>query len=320
MNFNRFSFTIGATVGTMLMAGVVTSTLSVPLAAQSTNQVVASVLSDRRPPNQLSVPQLRQRLQRLERVIDARGVKKKWKRQAILRRQADRAELRKRQNGGRAINAGPNIIKVLSDRRRPQALNDTQLLSRLARLERLIDSRRINKRLKRQARSMRFNDRAELDRRRSGGPIPGNGGGFAPRPEFRVLSDNRRPRSLSDAQLLRRLSRLERVIDARGVSYEQKERARNLRLRDRAELDRRRQYGNGGYQPDTPVAPAPPVRITRVLNDNRSPRSLSDAQLLRRLSRLERVIDAYGVPRGQKSEARARRFADQSELNRRRGY
>jgi len=313
MRFYRFRLAIGA----ILMAGFFSSSMPVQLAAQTTNQVVASVLGDRRPPGRLTTPQLRQRLRKLELVIDARGVKKKWKRQARVKRQADRAELRRRINGGRAVNNRPNRTNVLNDRRRSRTLNDTQLLRRLARLERLIDARGVSRKLKRRARNMRLRDRAELDRRRSGGYAPGGGGGgYVPDRVFRVLNDNRPPRRLNDSQLLSRMARLERVIDARGVTHSQKSRARNMRLRDRRELDRRRRFGNSGYQDNTPYR----GNITNVLNDNRPARSLSDSQLLRRLSRLERLIDAVGVPYGQKSEARIKRFADQAELNRRRGY
>ncbi len=358
---------------------------------------ILAVLNNYRQPSRLSDKQLKNRLRRLERVIDARGVKKKWKRkarayrasdlaelqrrknananpnngsngpsldvlrdrrplnsltknqlkrkiiklQAILNhpnskqrhivkarrlRQAARVELRSRNNaganngnnsgnntGGNTNPNGASILSVLNDQRAARSLNDTQLLRRLARLERVIDARGVKKRFKRNARLMRARDRAELDRRRRGGSSGSSTGNY-PGNFAKVLNDQRSSRSLSDTQLLRRLSKLERIIDAGNVSPRWKQQARIMRDRDQRERRRRNGTGNGGSG-----GYGQSGNLTAVLNDQRPARRLSDTQLLTRMARLERLIDAYGVSKRLKSEARSMRRRDQAEYNRRNG-
>ena len=215
-------------------------------------------------------------------------------------------------------------LAVLNDKRPPSSLNRAQLRRRLKKLELIIDSKGMPKAYKRQAMAMRARDRAELVRRQNAGGnnLGGNGntgGGVVVVPDNRlaVLKDRRAPSQLSDAQLLRRLARLERIIDGRGIAKRYKRKARAMRAQDQRELDFRRSAGTGGQGGYGPVT-TPGNKLTRVLYDNRPPATLNDAQLLRRLARLERLIDAHGVSRHLKRRALAMRAEDQAEYDRRR--
>lgn len=130
---------------------------------------ILTVLHNYQNPRRLSDAQLRQRLTKLERVIDARGVKKKWKRLARTYRASDRAELQRRRDAAanNGNNGGQNVsnLAVLNDRRPLNSLTRQQLRNRISKLEQIIRNPNSRQRHVSKARRMRQDARVELRRR-----------------------------------------------------------------------------------------------------------------------------------------------------------
>ena len=293
---------------------------------QSTSQDILAVLHNYQDPSRLNDRQLKQRLGKLERLIDARGVKKKWKRRAKSYRAADRAELQRRREARAPKPDNTKLLAVLKDRRPLSSLSKKQLKRRLVRLQAVINNPNVAQRHLNKASRLQQRTRVELKSRRTrtGDGSPRNEGD---NPRYnnderlvRVLNDRRRARDLSKAQLRQRLFRLQKVLDARAISPRWKAHARQMYSLDKAELKRRRyvngQGDQGNNQPNDQRAQE--AKVLRVLNDQRSSQQLALGQLRRRVARLDRIIDRNGIAPRHKSRARSMRRRDQVELDRRR--
>jgi len=251
---------------------------------------VPAVLRDRRPSASLPTRQLQARFRVLRDIVKNRRVNRNQIERARKMRDADLAEMRKRN----AATVSSRLLAVLEDRRPSTSLATPQLRQRIKSLSDVIAATASRPRLRTQARAMHARDRRELKNR--------SRGSISPRLTA-LLNDGTRPRSLSRAQLKGRITLLGDSLRGGRLTAKQRQSVKNLRRRYVAEVKRRKA-----------VAPQATPQRFAVLQDQRPSISLATPQLRQRIRNLSDVIAATASRPRLRTQARAMHARDTREL------